>query len=512
MVKTQKSILELISKPKVGNDKSEIIEIIDDFLCPICQFDLTKFKIEARSIHINRCIDPSIPKSKGLSPKKRKLESNKFGNELIENDIKIIIKNEEIKEEVKEEIKKEKIIVKKRKVRIKPEIPFEKILKFDENENIIATDAFCYSKNEKIKNYLLTHFHSDHYGGLCKSWDNGDLIICTLITANLIIEKFNFPKDKLFIISEYNKIFRIPNTKIEIIAFDANHCPGAGIFILRMGNIKYLHCGDFRANNQMIKEMNNFEIDLKFNKCYLDTTYLNPIYFFPNQSDVVKFTSLWIKNKSLSHKTKQKRIIDFFNNNNSNNGLKEFLIIIGTYSVGKEKLAIGISKELNTKIYCSKEKFKLLKQYNWDELNDRIDINNDFDCGIHLLPMQKTKKEFLTKYFKKYSSKYKSILVIIPTGWTFGYDKMNNQDITNDSKLIEEYLNNLFERGFKVNGSKGGLVTIRKIQVPYSEHSSYAELVEFIQNINVEEWVPTVNMKNYKEQLELIEKIEHQKS
>lgn len=552
MTQKQRSIFEYVSTSKlkstVVNSELDNDKSIEIFLCPLCLFDLTKFNLNARTVHINRCIDPPLGNPQLLSLKKKRKnntekelfekstikkkkvmtdnnddhddhngvnikseivkteleESQLTKDELIMTSSVVIDDEGEIESKIIEVKKEEKPIVKKRKGKPKPPIPFEKILQFNEDiDNILAVDAFCYAPDEKIKLYLLTHFHSDHYGGLCKSWDNGEIIICTKITSNLIIEKFKFPSEKIFILENYGEMIDIPNSKLRISVFDANHCPGAGIYVIEHKDFqnRYLHCGDFRANDTMINELIN-KYNKEFDKCYLDTTYLNPTYTFANQQDVVNYTSEWIKNKIEIHKSKQQRIVDFFYKPGKNSKIKEFLVIIGTYSIGKEKLAIGISNALNTKIYCSKAKYDILKQYNWKELEDKLDSENDMDCGIHLLPISKTKKEYLLEYFKKYSTKYKSILVFIPTGWTFGYGK-SGKDSTLDLTLKDSMFK-LFESGFNVGGSKGNLVIIRKIMVPYSEHSSYTDLTNFIRRVPVKEWIPTVNMKRFQEQVDMI--------
>jgi DNA cross-link repair 1A protein len=493
-VETLETIEKLETKETAEKD-----ETVEFMLCPICEFDLTKFNIDARSIHVNRCIDPTIKKesnsSKSSPTKKRrkaeivkkteikshivlKEEINDLGDAPIE-----LIKVESISTERK---------IRKRSPKPTPPIPDHKILRFPGTSSTIAVDAFCYAPQDDISVYLLTHFHSDHYGGLCKSWDKGSLIICTPITSRLLKHKFKFPEENIFVLEKYGERFQLPILKdIRITVFDANHCPGAGVFVLEFNETRYLHCGDFRANEKMIAELNQKFPD-GFTRCYLDTTYYDPKYKFPKQMDVIRYAGEWIKDKCSVHKSKQQRVIDFFKSNKEEK-INEFLVVIGTYSIGKERLALGIANALNTNIFCTEEKFNVLKLYEWDELTAKL-RTDDKDCGVHLLPMSKLKKDQMTAYLKKYSFKYKAVLVIVPTGWTFGYSKDIDRDNT------KEGIFETFERGFK-NISKhqvhGGLAPVRKVQIPYSEHSSYSELVMFVHGLKcVKEWVATVNMNN----------------
>ncbi|GMM32482.1 DNA cross-link repair protein [Martiniozyma asiatica (nom. inval.)] len=561
---------------------SETVEL-NYYRCPICMFDLTHFAYKSREVHVNKCIDPQILQSENNNLVKGSVYPD--FNET-HTDLKLEFKEHEIidaKPEIKQErilrstvhsfsfekesnnladIKVEEqqvheeftVVTKRRKTKPKPPIPQHKILSFETQTktqsegDILAVDAFCYEQHPNILIYLLTHFHSDHYGGMCKSWPErtgAKYILCTPVTARLVkkiygiglpvkrlLNKKTKAKGKEYIVEDpdceiielpYLKPIKIPNTNITITALDANHCPGAGIFIIECKNIRYLHCGDFRVSKEMIKQILTFG---PLERCYLDTTYLNPMYSFPKQDNVVKITSNWIIDKFKTYKSTQSRVVDFFSNIKLNFGApSEFMIVIGTYSVGKEKLAFGIAKTLNSKIYCTKEKFKLLSTYEWPELLEILTTENPENCLVHLLPMAKTKKEEMSKYLCQYSNKFKSVLVIHPTGWTFNwkgkaeqqeiFQQFGNEGLKNyvifDPLDVETSIKtNLdsafesFDRQQKHDKSKKGLATYRKVLVPYSEHSSFRELFYFVNLLQVEKWITTVNKSKDDEQEQLI--------
>lgn len=547
MVHKQRSIFEYMSSRKtVGNDQQTTVstptvvkieeetkkeESIEMF-CPICEFELTRYTLEARSVHVNRCIDP--PLGKRASPQKKrpktadsvKVEGETFLEPLTlpsgtttQEDTRQIKEEQTGFEKVNLETAPDELCQpdkgkkRRRSGKVKPPIPDHKILSFPSagEENVIAVDAFCYSPHASISIYLLTHFHSDHYGGLCKSWDNGEIIICTPITSRLMQLKFKFPQERMFILENYGVPTSIPGTDVQVTVYDANHCPGAGIYVVECSGTRYLHCGDFRASSDMIDKLSAI-YPTGFDKCYLDTTYLHPTYTFPNQSEVVSSTSEWIKQKCAIHKSKQQRVVDFFRSRAAHGfDTSEFLVVIGTYSIGKEKLALGISKALNTRIFCPKEKYEILKQYEWDELTQRLNTDDGMNCGVHLLPLGKTRKDMMVEYLKKYASKYKAIMVVVPTGWTYGYGAKQGAGNSAEAKPVKTQIEQMvdsFERGFNVGGSRGDFVTVRKIQVPYSEHSSFAELSQFVQCLDVREWIPTVNMGSVGKQLQLIRQLQ----
>ncbi|XP_043723364.1 DNA cross-link repair protein SNM1 isoform X1 [Telopea speciosissima] len=311
-----------------------------------------------------------------------------------------------------------------------------------------TVDAFRYGLIEGCAAYFLSHFHHDHYGGLSKGWSHGP-IYCTPLTARLV--RMCLLVNPSFICPlELETEHVIEGIKVTML--DANHCPGAALIHFRLEDGRsYLHTGDFRACRSM--QLHPLLANHQINVLYLDTTYCNPKYRFPSKEDVLDFVVM-ITKKSL---TKQPKT----------------LIVVGAYSIGKECVYLAISKALGVKIYANSSRRRILKSFSWPELSGKLCSHGE-ETPLHILPMSSLRPETLKQYLVTYMHQYTSVLAFRPTGWTY-------------SEVTGNHLNLIRPRS-------SGNVTI--YGVPYSEHSSFLELREFVQFLKPDKIIPTVNVGN----------------
>ncbi|XP_020111319.1 DNA cross-link repair protein SNM1 [Ananas comosus] len=311
-----------------------------------------------------------------------------------------------------------------------------------------TVDAFRYGQIEGCLGYFLSHFHHDHYGGLSKRWSHGP-IYCSSLTARLL--KMCLSVNSLYICPlELDTEYDIEGVKVTML--DANHCPGAAVIHFRLSDGRtYLHTGDFRACKLM--HSHPLLLNHRINVLYLDTTYLNPKYRFPPKEDVVDF----VVKKTHNCLKKQPRT----------------LVVVGAYSIGKENVYLAISQSLEVPIYANASRRRILQSFGWPELSGRL-CSSGQSSPLHVLPLSFLRHENLKEYLKTLNKRFTAILAFRPTGWTFSESTGNQLDL--------------------IKPSTKGNVTI--YGVPYSEHSSFTELRDFVKFLRPEKIIPTVNIGN----------------
>ncbi|KAK8742756.1 hypothetical protein OTU49_001664 [Cherax quadricarinatus] len=313
-------------------------------------------------------------------------------------------------------------------------------------ETNIVVDAFCYGYLDGVSAYFLTHFHYDHYRGLKKSFNRP--IYCSEITAKLVNLRLGVANQFIFPLPMEESVVVCG---LEVTLLEANHCPGAVMFLFKLRTgATVLHVGDFRAHPKMesYPALWNCSIDT----LYLDTTYCNPVYSFPSQEDVLE--------KCVSIATTHV-------NDNS-----KTLIVVGSYSIGKERVFRAIAMSLNCRIWASNDKQKILRCIPDEEIQARL-TSDKFSAQVHVMPMNDLKPKKLMDYIETMKPRYTEGVAIRPTGWEYSD---NDEDLVN---LSPKQHGNVYMYG-----------------IPYSEHSSYAELKRFVQFIHPKKIIPTVNVGN----------------
>ncbi|RKP29635.1 hypothetical protein METBISCDRAFT_4240, partial [Metschnikowia bicuspidata] len=458
----------------------------------------------------------------------------------------------------------------------KKDIPELNIMRFHASpaqKYCVSVDAFCYKPHELIKQYFLSHFHSDHYGGISKRWSlertiDSKIIYCSRITARLLQIRFNI--DPRFIFDMENEfrykvrcyvdgelqdggyVSEEQSAGLYVTLIDANHCPGAVIFLFESiphegDPTYYLHCGDFRIDAEMLKNplLKPFHLGgpKRLAKVYLDTTYMNPSYNFPKQEQVCESIANLIydivKGKEMVKEcfgTSIQSRINQFLPLKSKGEVKKCLVLVGTYLIGKERIATSILKILGgCPIYVSHinsrgDKAELVRAFQ-DQYLDSVLTADPLGPGghevvVHLVPMKivGTLKE-MTNYFNfnKYHDSFERCVGLRPSGWTFQdngadcADEERTEEVAGSMimtsaapvheslttlsllKHSEDYTSKdiLKQNPFTAKKyAKFDPSTSRIFSLPYSEHLSFRELCFLVVFFDIGQVIPTVNMNN----------------
>lgn len=318
---------------------------------------------------------------------------------------------------------------------------------------------------------------------------------------------------------------------------------------------RVLHCGDFRACRMHVEhpllipevrdKITGTTSEQKIDVCYLDTTYLNPKYAFPSQQEVIKACAdmcislskitpdesdgweqmkrqragegmvKFVRRESSGVAIKDEPVDDAASNNDmqveqapnasqqilSSNTSKinrgRLLVVVGTYSIGKERICLGIAKALNSKIFAPSSKQRIVAALEDPELDERM-TGDPRAAQVHMTPLFEIRAETLDDYLKDYYPHFTRAVGFRPSGWNY---KPPNSRFT-DSPSVQTVL---YSDNWKSSYSMRELVPQRGSSsrascfgVPYSEHSSFRELTMFCCALRIDKIIPTVNVGSAK--------------
>ncbi|GMI10606.1 hypothetical protein TrLO_g13792 [Triparma laevis f. longispina] len=363
----------------------------------------------------------------------------------------------------------------------------------------ILIDGFKYVHPNTSSTYFLTHFHFDHYGGITSNWSAGT-IYCSSITSKLLQQQLNvdakyiqeLPMNEAYtIISKDCK-----GMDVTVTLTDANHCPGAVIFFFTLKKPtrpkaikRILHVGDFRWNTPLFLK-NSLYIKIKtkpvgwLNELFLDTTYCDEKYCFPEQGEAVKATIECVENEDIKNLST--------------------LFLFGAYTIGKEKVFLEVAKKFKKKIYVDSQRYKILSTFIKSDEFEKIFTRNQNETNMWVVSLgnivNKGMKEILesaNKSKKTLSNPYYRVVGFRPSGWSFNPPKKN----TSNKK---QTLLNPIKRSIPdiVSHRVSGSISIYGI--PYSEHSSFSELVDCLLCLRPVKITPTVGAGRSEEQVDLL--------
>ncbi|KAL6720875.1 DNA cross-link repair protein PSO2/SNM1 [Lecanora helva] len=420
----------------------------------------------------------------------------------------------------------------------------------------ICVDAFRYGAVAGCNAYFLSHFHSDHYIGLTSSWCHGP-IYCSHVTANLVRQQLRVDPKWVVDLEFDKKAEVPNTQGVDVTMIPANHCPGSSLFLFekvigkgRNPKIqRILHCGDFRAcpahvqhpklRPDIIDTVTKRNIaQQKLDVCYLDTTYLTPKYAFPSQEDVIKacadmcvsLSKDFVDENDSWEQTKKERAgdgmvkfvrktsikeepsndddIQIKREDDDNTNIKSeypsptpnnkkprgrLLVIIGTYSIGKERICLGVARALNSKIYAPPSKQRICAALCDAELTSRL-TTDPLEAQVHMQMLMEIRAETLADYLTGFKPHFSRVVGFRPSGWNYRPPVGRFMESPSVGTVLH---GGNWKSGYSMRElvpQRGSTREASCFGVPYSEHSSFRELTMFVCALRIDKIVPTVNV------------------
>lgn len=226
-------------------------------------------------------------------------------------------------------------------------------------------------------------------------------------------------------------------------------------YVLHSGDCRF-DIGVFSKHEQLVKVIKDGQLDF----LHLDTTYCNPKYDFPRQKDVLAGV---VEAARQEDRRTRGRCLFFF----------------GTYSIGKERVFLAVANALDLHIYADKRKMGILRQIGMPDLQKRL-VDRPANARVHVVPMRNLSPDGVRAHATKAGMNRKFIgsgLVIVfrPTGWSFRPGADGGNGVRRSVRAADQAIT---------------------FDVAYSEHSSFAELSEFVKFAHPARIFPTVNARS----------------
>ena len=295
----------------------------------------------------------------------------------------------------------------------------------------IAVDFWRSRDCPSVKFFFLSHLHGDHTVGLSSSWQHN--IYCSEITSKLLINKYSVREELVHPLEiGRNHIMYLDEEKQEqmvVNLIDANHCPGSVMFLFEGYFGKVLYTGDFRYTDLMFTQTPLSNCS-NIDVLFLDNTYCAPECVFPPREEAVE------------------QIIALIQAN------RDHRIVIGMRQLGKEDLLVKIALKFQEWISVP------LAMYRTAEILGLQDVFcvDDMDCQIRIVPFHTVTRSSVIGW-----NEFEPTLAILPTSLYIGLGSTPYIDSPN--------------------------IHI----VPYSDHSSFEEICNFVRRIQPKHIRPIVN-------------------
>eukprot|EP01063_Lacrimia_lanifica_P008214 TRINITY_DN15301_c0_g1_i1.p1 TRINITY_DN15301_c0_g1~~TRINITY_DN15301_c0_g1_i1.p1 ORF type:complete len:1106 (+),score=106.75 TRINITY_DN15301_c0_g1_i1:153-3470(+) len=293
----------------------------------------------------------------------------------------------------------------------------------------IAVDDFSYAPGVSV--YLLTHLHTDHLKGLSPSWARG-VIYGSPVTLQLLrIRMPGIDETRLRPVAEGSEtrlyLDAGKQIHVDMTTIGVAHCVGSVMYLLKGYFGTVLCTGDFRfsASEAALRRLPMLQQDV-VDDIYLDDTFLDPRHDFPPQE------------------TTTEQVLTFLDEHANEHGRVD-AVLVRTDLLGKEDLLVAIALHLETMVVVSPERMALLEPAIAHGLLPNV-FTTDRDAGrVAAVPYRPRDHDLMYRSQKT----GRNVVGVIPTGWVGTMPELSKHK--------------------------------RVLRVGYSCHSSYSELLTFVE-------------------------------
>ena len=244
-----------------------------------------------------------------------------------------------------------------------------------------VVDGFNYQSPDVVA-YFLTHFHADHTCGLHAGFKGPAPIYCTAVTAALLTNVMGVKPSLVRAVPVNDTVqVRTADGAVAFVTFlDANHCPGSATIHFRRrptaedadarrdekrkgvetietraatkDDVVALHTGDFRAA-RCVREDPKLHALIRdhgpIGELYLDTTYCDPRWRFPDQRRACAAMAEIARRELLRE--------------------PRTLFLVGSYSIGKERAVKAVANAVRSRVGVGWHRARTLKLTGWWDEN-----------------------------------------------------------------------------------------------------------------------------------------------
>ena len=247
----------------------------------------------------------------------------------------------------------------------------------------IAVDFWKLRQCPHSRIFFLSHMHADHTVGLTSSWARYP-IYCSEVTRKLLLAKVGVKSELVVGLpideSVTVNLDEIAKETMSVTLVDANHCPGAVMFIFEGYFGKILYTGDFRFCESMASHP---AISARqFDMLYLDNTYCDPRCAFPTRAEATG------------------EILEIIRKH------PEYNIVIGLHYLGKETILQVIAMVFQTWIGVDPSRKETL---------ELLEMPNVFTCDLESVRIRVVNAQRITKKNMELWNAGAQTIAILPT-------------------------------------------------------------------------------------------------